>query len=92
VENMEQNERSRKTAQLIAKAWSDPAFKARLVADPGAVFRAEGFHIPDGQEIKVLENTENLRHFVLPAAPGELTDEQLERVAGGERGWCWCPL
>lgn len=38
----------------------------------------------------MLENTENLRYFVLPAAPGELTDEQLERVAGGNRGYCWC--
>lgn len=84
VENMEKNEHNRKTAQLIAKAWSDPAFKARLVTDPKAVLRAEGFDIPDGLEIRVLENTENLRHLVLPALPGELTDEQLERVAGAE--------
>ena len=95
MENMEENERNRKTARLIAKAWSDPAFKARLVADPGAVLRAEGFHIPDGQEIRVLENSENLHHFVLPAAPDELTDEQLERVAGGGEQcliYCWFPL
>ncbi len=86
MENMEQDERRRKTARLIAKAWADPAFKARLVADPGAVLRAEGFHIPDGQEIRVVENRENLLHFVLPAAPGgltdELPDELIERVMG----------
>ncbi|CAB5112769.1 hypothetical protein D3OALGB2SA_2505 [Olavius algarvensis associated proteobacterium Delta 3] len=40
--------------------------------------------MPEGAEIEILEDTEKLVHFVLPSLPaGELSDELLEKVAGG---------
>ncbi|MDD2923574.1 NHLP leader peptide family RiPP precursor [Rhodoferax sp.] len=80
---MNTNDRSTKMNQLIAKAWADEAFKQRLMADPVAVLRAEGLELPDGLSVKVLENTEQLYHLVLPPKPTELSDDNLDRVSGG---------
>jgi hypothetical protein len=72
-------------SQITAKAWSDAAFKERLLADPAAVAKEFGVPLPAGMQIKVVEDSPTLRHFVLPPRPAaeELSDEQLEHVAGG---------
>ena len=75
----------KKMGQIIAKAWSDENFKHQLVANPAAVLKAEGVEIPAGVAVRVMENTATVFHLVLPPKPttGELSDEQLENVAGG---------
>jgi hypothetical protein len=76
--------------QLAAKAWSDPALKAKLLANPAEVLKAIGVTVPAGITVKVVENTEQLVHLVLPAkeAPAELSDEELHQVAaGGQQNW-----
>lgn len=42
--------------------------------------------MPEGIEVKVVENTDKLVHFTLPPKPkeGELSDEELGKVAGGD--------
>lgn len=71
--------------QITAKAWGDPAFKKRLMADPAAVAKEFGMPLPPGVQIKVIEDSPTVRHFVLPPRPpaAELSDEQLDQVAGG---------
>ena len=70
--------------RVIIKAWSDPEFKARLIADPRGVLEAEGVKVPAAATIKVLENTETLTHLILPPTPAAaLSDDQLDKVAGG---------
>jgi len=41
--------------------------------------------IPDGIQIKVIENTDKVFYFLLPAKPSgeKLSDEQLDAAAGG---------
>ena len=68
---------------VIAKAWTDEGFKARLLADPAAVLAAEGVQTPAGVTLKVVENTASLLNLVLPARPTELSDSDLDQVAGG---------
>ena len=73
-------------ALLIAKAWKDEAFKQALISDPkGTIEKEIGTKISDGVEIQVHEETETTLHFVLPPKPqeGELSDEELEKAAGG---------
>jgi hypothetical protein len=41
-----QEEQNKQMQQIIAKCWSDEAFKEKLVADPHATLAAEGVHIP----------------------------------------------
>ena len=70
--------------KVVAKAWRDPAFKAKLIADPQAVLREAGMAVPAGVTVKVVENTATHLHFVLPPKPtGKLSDEALDEVAGG---------
>lgn len=89
----------RQWGQIVARAWADEAFKARLLADPRTVLREHGFELPPGAQVKVVEDTDRVRHFVLPPSPaGELTDEELSPSAGadsfsgfsGRCGGCGC--
>ena len=73
-------------AKIIAKAWRDPDYKAKLLTDPHAALAEVGVEVPPGTTLKVIENTADTQHLVLPVAPGnagELSIEELEKVAGG---------
>jgi hypothetical protein len=78
-------------SQLVARAWADPAFKAKLIADPAAVLKENGIQVPAGITIKVVENTPKVLHLTLPLppAPEELSEEELHRAAGGGGERCW---
>src|SRR5574341_2631210 len=52
-------------AKLVARAWTDPAFKARLIADPKAACLEMGIDAPSINEFVVLENTEKVCHMVV---------------------------
>jgi hypothetical protein len=70
--------------KVVARAWRDPAFKAKLIADPQAVLKEAGMAVPAGATVTVVENTGTHLHFVLPPKPvGQLSDEALDEVAGG---------
>ena len=77
------NEQQNPLGTIITKALQDEAFKLRLLADPAAVLKAEGIEIPKGITLKVVADTENVRHIVLPAV-GALSDDALMGVAGGD--------
>lgn len=77
-----------KASELVARAWADEGFKKRLMADPVPVLKEHGFPLPPaGVEVRVVENTDNVRYLLLPARPktgvGDLSDKDLEGVAGG---------
>jgi hypothetical protein len=76
---------AKKYGQVVARAWSDPAFKKRFVSDPAGAAKEFDIQIPEGIQIKVVEDTASVRHVILPARPSaqELSDEQLQQVAGG---------
>jgi hypothetical protein len=70
--------------RIIAKAWADDSFRARLLTDPAAVAAAEGIPVPAGLKIVVHESKPGELLVVLPAKPtSELSDAELEGVAGG---------
>ena len=52
-------------AKLVARAWADPAFKARFIADPKAGCAEMGIDATAINEFVVLENTEKVRHMVV---------------------------
>jgi nitrile hydratase len=52
-------------AKLVARAWTDPAFKSRFIADPKAACAEMGIDATAINEFVVLENTEKVRHMVV---------------------------
>lgn len=85
---MNKEEHDQKMSQLIAKCWADEDFKRKLVAEPAATLKAEGWPaVPDGLSVRVLENTDKVFHLVIPSKrTGVLTDADLENVSGGVGG------
>ncbi|MFB0986819.1 MAG: mersacidin/lichenicidin family type 2 lantibiotic, partial [Phycisphaerales bacterium] len=64
----------------------DEALKARFMSDPKAVLAEHGMDVPDGMDVKVVENADNCVHITMPAPPSgsmELSDEELSNAAGG---------
>jgi hypothetical protein len=77
-------EHQKKLAVCVAKAWADEGYKQRLISDAATVLKGEGVNVPEGMDIKVVVNTKNLVHMVLPLAPdseaGAIEDVE-ERLA-----------
>jgi hypothetical protein len=84
-------EQATKMGQLTAKAWADENFKKKLLSDPAATLKAEGvkFELPAGSTLQAVENTDKVFHIVIPAKPGELSEEDLDKVAGGGLPMTW---
>ena len=75
-------EQGKKYAKLIAKVWSDEAFKERLLTDSRTILEAEGISVPPGVEVKVLEQTETQLFVVIPQKPlNEQFEVMTERIA-----------
>jgi len=74
-------------ARIIKRCWTDEAFRTELLADPVACFvKHTGLPAEQAPNIVVHEERGRDWHIVVPARParaGELSDEDLERVAGG---------
>ena len=82
-----QEEIDRLTARLLRKAQVDMEFRKRCLANPMAVLReAAGKDIPPGFKLTVLDcdHKADLTLVLPPPASAELSDEELEGVAGGD--------
>ena len=55
----------RNGARVVAKAWTDPKYRARLLRDGTAACAELGFQGPEGEYIVVLENTPELHHVIV---------------------------
>jgi nitrile hydratase subunit alpha len=52
-------------AKVVAKAWTDPAYRTRLLQDGTAAIAELGFGGPEGEHIIVLENTPEVHNLVV---------------------------
>ena len=80
-------------ARLFAACWKDEALKARFMADPKAVLAEYDTPVPDGIDVKVVENADDCVHITLPAPPAadtDLSDDELSNAAGGSNGRFLC--
>jgi len=76
-------------AEIIARVWEDPEYKARLKANPKEALAEMGVNVPENVDLQVLETDANKGYFVLPPEPSsDLSDEELEMVAGGMGAPC----
>jgi hypothetical protein len=75
-----------KMQAVVANAATDPAFRARLLADPAAALAELGLAPRAGVSIKVVECTEDTLYLTLPPAgwmTGRLDERALDQVSGG---------
>ena len=63
--------------KVIAKAWASPEYHSRLHSEPHAVLAEAGIHVPEGKRVKVLQDTDDTVHVVIPRRPKHISDEQL---------------
>ena len=79
-------------ARIVAKAWRDPQYKARLLRDPKGVLEEEvqaidpSVTLPDALNVHVHEEGPDTYHLVMPRNPneislGEIVGDDLEAVA-----------
>jgi hypothetical protein len=76
--------------RLVERSLQDGAFRRRLLEDPRAAVEEElGTRLPEGVRVVAVEETPDTIYLVLPGASplggegGELSDGELEAVAGG---------
>ena len=75
---------------MIERAYRDAAFKKQLLSKPKEAIEEEtGAKLPASLTVHVYEETATHRHFGLPVNPAvlaasELSDTELEQVAGGK--------
>jgi len=73
--------------KIIEQAQSNPKYLAMLKSDPrGLMEKQLGVSIPANVNVKVIEESSDTYYIVLPAIAAEgaeLSDADLEKVAGG---------
>jgi nitrile hydratase subunit alpha len=52
-------------ARVVAKAWTDPEFRKRLLADGSAAVRSLGYENRVGDHLVVVENTDRVHNMVV---------------------------
>jgi hypothetical protein len=74
-------------AQIVKRCWQDEGFRKEFTADPAGAF-VKYLEVPAASlpHISVHQEDSGSWHIVLPAKPaepGELSEQDLEKVAGG---------
>ena len=78
--------------RVIERSLADDAFRRRLLEDPRATMEQElGVRLPADVQVRAVEETADTVYLVLPSASpagegGEISDRDLDRVAGGAPG------
>ncbi|MFM8774276.1 MAG: NHLP leader peptide family RiPP precursor [Actinomycetota bacterium] len=77
-------------AIIAERIAADPAFRDALLADPrGVVAEIVGFDIPESVHVVLHEESLTQIHLTIPAVE-DLSDDDLELVAGGNQHWDGC--
>jgi hypothetical protein len=67
--------------KVVAKAWVDDAFRARLLANPAEVLAEEGLPLLPHVDLKIVPGSASAKPamvITLPEAPADLGEESIE--------------
>lgn len=65
IDTMEHKVGPRNGARVVARAWVDPAYKTRLLADAPSAIAELGYTAGQGEHMVVLENTPKVHNLVV---------------------------
>ncbi len=69
---------------FLSRVQGDPELRARMFAAPTDVLEEHGIGVPPGVELRVVEDTAEVRHVALPPSlNAAVSDAAVEAVAGG---------
>ena len=72
----------KKWAKVIAKAWSDPIFKEKLLKNPQQILKEFDIIAPACAQIKIIEESDGVFQLILPKKPSSaLSEEELHKIA-----------
>jgi hypothetical protein len=86
------NPNQEKWAKLVAATWTNEDLRKKLLSDPHAVLKEHGIELPAGVDVKVVQNTPQVFHMVLPPKPwvseveGQTVDDRLQSIVDGLAG------
>jgi len=67
----------------VRRAWSDPEYKARLLADPKAALAEElGVELPEGLRVRVVEEQPDLLCIVVPVDTSGVPEPTVQVMMG----------
>lgn len=81
------DENARRLGELILRAWTDEDYLQRLRDDPAAALDEEGVPVAPGVRVELHEDTDEVKHLVIPAKPSEL---EISDVRDSASTLCWC--
>jgi hypothetical protein len=85
----EATSRAEMEQRLVQRSLEDDVFRQQLLADPRAIIERElGTQLPEEVTVVAVEESADTIYLVLPSASplgagGQLSDQELEAVAGG---------
>ena len=65
IDTFEHKVGPRNGARVVARAWTDPAYRQRLLADGGSAIRELGYGGTHGENLVVVENTRHVHNLVV---------------------------
>ena len=69
---------------FVSRLLSDGNLRSRMLAEPARVLKEQGISVPAGAELRVVEDSADVCHVILPPSPNTtLGDSSMEAVAGG---------
>ena len=71
-------------ANEVERAGSDPTFRARLLTTPARALQEAGITVPDGVDVRVVENTASVRYLVAPRKPEGFSADGGGEASGGD--------
>ena len=88
---MEPSKEQKTLQRVISEAWNNPSYKQDLIDNPEEAVRrltGESLSLPEGKTLEVYDQSDSAKVYLnIPPQPDlddvELSDEQLEEVAGG---------
>ncbi|MBH64059.1 MAG: NHLP leader peptide family natural product precursor [Alphaproteobacteria bacterium] len=88
---IDRNDFQRAYGKVVARAWSDPDFKALLLKDARTALASVGVEYPADIQVHVRENNATEMNLVLPPQPaeGELSEEEIDQIASGSVVPCY---
>ena len=80
-----------KCGKAVARAWTDPAYKEKLLGEPRAALAEAGIDVPADMGVQVKEGTAETLHLMLPPPPeGEISDAEALEATAGVCSLCCC--